>query len=307
MLLQVTADIFSGRENPSWTLGEFQASEVLRKLAQQREAIAGLETGWQDLGYRGLVLSILDDSSAARYDLPVDFRLAGGGSHNESAALEIAEGLVAQMPVDEGASVTESSMSAGVRDWVAEQMSAPPYAADPEASSGPLQAREEPEAHEGPPDESAAAAACQFWATAFNPGFWNNDPYVRSWNNCYNYAVNRRTNTFAQPGRASGYTAAMACNSVAQGASLDGARWWGNCFPPGTGGIWVMALVVAPGFDYHWYRYSAEGFWGHKPGGTAAKNTDNSGAIVYSPYYSARSPYTNFCGYLQCSYGMRIT
>jgi len=36
-------------------------------------------------------------------------------------------------------------------------------------------------------------------------------------------------------------------------------------------------LVVAPGYDYHWYRKQLEGFWGHKPGGTAARNYETTG------------------------------
>lgn len=38
----------------------------------------------------------------------------------------------------------------------------------------------------------------------FNPSKWNNDLHVRRNNNCYNYAKNKITNTFAQPGRGSG-------------------------------------------------------------------------------------------------------
>jgi hypothetical protein len=40
--------------------------------------------------------------------------------------------------------------------------------------------------------------------TAYNPGFWNT-PAVQPKNNCYNYAMNWRSDTFAQPGRISGH------------------------------------------------------------------------------------------------------
>src|SRR5690606_15255980 len=33
----------------------------------------------------------------------------------------------------------------------------------------------------------------------YNPGKWNNDPNIRTRNNCYNYANDKITNTFAQP------------------------------------------------------------------------------------------------------------
>jgi hypothetical protein len=58
-----------------------------------------------------------------------------------------------------------------------------------------------------------------------------------------------------------------------------------NC--PGSGFI-----------DFHWYRKSREGFWGHKPGGTAARITDNSGHIIYNPQTANRGPYTIFCRYM---------
>jgi hypothetical protein len=38
-------------------------------------------------------------------------------------------------------------------------------------------------------------------------------------------------------------------------------------------------------------------FWSHKPGGTAARNTDNSGRVITNPETCNRGPYTQFCGY----------
>src|SRR5690606_5055184 len=45
---------------------------------------------------------------------------------------------------------------------------------------------------------------CQYEESRFNPTFWNANNHVRYNNNCYNYGRNWKTNTFAQPGRASG-------------------------------------------------------------------------------------------------------
>jgi hypothetical protein len=58
-----------------------------------------------------------------------------------------------------------------------------------------------------------------------------------------------------------------------------------------------MALVIDPGNDYHWYRHQRGGFWGHKPGSTAARNVDNSNALVVNPETCNRGGYTDFCGY----------
>jgi hypothetical protein len=73
-----------------------------------------------------------------------------------------------------------------------------------------------------------------------------------------------------------------------------------NCFPDSERPRYLVALVVAPGpgfVDYHWYRKMKEGFWGHKPGGTAVRNLDNSGNIISDPASCDRGPYTHFCGY----------
>jgi hypothetical protein len=58
-----------------------------------------------------------------------------------------------------------------------------------------------------------------------------------------------------------------------------------------------VALVVAPGWDYHWYRRDENGRWSHKPGGTRATNLDNSMNPISNPETANRGPYTDFCGY----------
>ena len=149
-------------------------------------------------------------------------------------------------------------------------------------------------------------SGCYLEGASFNPTFWNTTT-VRPYNNCYNYATNRRTDTFAQPGRATcAGTSTMACTNVSAGARSDGALDSG-CAASTQAPRWYMALVVAPGYDYHWYRWQSNGYWGHKPGSTAAKNTDDSGVVITSPQTANRGPYTSFCGYwfAQNSMGIR--
>jgi hypothetical protein len=139
--------------------------------------------------------------------------------------------------------------------------------------------------------------ACAYEVSRFNPGFWNAATVVGR-NNCYNYARNWRTDTFAQPGRAHGAQAsAMECPDVTQAALADGLKHRCDCLPDSEYPRRLMALVVAPGGDYHWYRRQEGGFWGHKPGHTPARNTDNNGALVVNPETAARGWYTDFCGY----------
>jgi len=139
---------------------------------------------------------------------------------------------------------------------------------------------------------------------SYTPAFWNDNGFVQGHNNCYNYANNKRTDTFAQPGRRAGaiYPQPIACGGVYQAALADGLTPLpasGKCSCKDT-----VALVVDPGVDYHWYRRDQNAMWTHKPGGTQATNLDNSNNPISNPETANRCGawlcYTDFCGYM-CS------
>lgn len=138
----------------------------------------------------------------------------------------------------------------------------------------------------------------------YDPAAWNDANGIQYSNNCYNYACNIQTNTFAQPGLASGneYTT-LTCPSVGAGAQSDGLAPI-NC-DEGCGCgecCHLVALVMAPGIDFHWYRRDRNGMWSHKPGGTQARNVDNSGQPITDPRTADRGMYTQFCGcYCVCT------
>ncbi|MEI8146726.1 MAG: hypothetical protein WCH83_14800, partial [Alphaproteobacteria bacterium] len=136
-------------------------------------------------------------------------------------------------------------------------------------------------------------------APAYSPAFWN-QPSIQPRNNCYNYANNRATNTFAQPGRAHGaQTSTMQCAQVNAAAIKDGLRNVPNFTTPlAKGRGWYVALVIWPNVDYHWYRQDNVGCWSHKPGSTPARNTDNSGKPITDPRTCNRGGYIQFCGYM---------
>lgn len=158
----------------------------------------------------------------------------------------------------------------------------------------------------------------------YDPGYWNASNR-RGSNNCYNYATNKATNTFAQPGRAYfGFNPinqnSISCTEVRSFASLDGTL---QTYQGVETFLFVgytesaqcpsdrpsrLALVVAPGFDYHWYRVDANtgGLWSHKRGGTNAKNVDESGQLIYSVETADRNEYVEVCGYF-CSYSTSTT
>lgn len=142
---------------------------------------------------------------------------------------------------------------------------------------------------------SAAARIGVLAAPPYDPGKWNNDPNIRTRNNCYNYASDKITNTFAQPGRGSGsmYTA-FDCANVGAAAQRDGQILIPNPNITPTQGH-IVTLVMWPGNDFHWYRRDANGMWSHKPGSTPARNTDNSGNLISDPNTCDRGPYTAVC------------
>lgn len=132
---------------------------------------------------------------------------------------------------------------------------------------------------------------------AFEPAFWNSDSFVQAKNNCYNYANNRRTNTFAQPGLGSGtWSPSLSAANLVLRATSDGLEPTTR-YAASPSGKTKVALVIWPGQDYHWYRLDNNGRWTHKRGVSPATHLDNSGWIIYNPEWANRGPYTEFVGY----------
>lgn len=140
---------------------------------------------------------------------------------------------------------------------------------------------------------------------------WNTDSNIQNRNNCYNYASNYRSDTYGQPGQAAGskWNDLSACSvpagniSAKAGAIADGLidipANNNKCVSPGH----TVALVVSPGWDYHWYRKGRNGNWSHKMGGTPATILDNSGNPITDPRTANRGSYTDFCTFMQVIHG----
>jgi hypothetical protein len=135
-----------------------------------------------------------------------------------------------------------------------------------------------------------------------NAGFFNDPEHVTR-NNCYCFASNHRADVrYALPGRRGGRPAtSITCAGVIDGLRADG--WQDGCQPDGL----TIAMVIWPNVDYHFSRLVTGGpywWWGHKPGGTPAKYTDDCGHAIYqyhgqgyAPNNICRGSYTDFCGY----------
>jgi hypothetical protein len=136
------------------------------------------------------------------------------------------------------------------------------------------------------------------------PEWWNDQGLKQFNNNCYNYGTNYRTDTFAQPGRGSGFPFTnLSCGVVKIGALRDGlvdASQIGNQCPPEGH---LVALVVAPRFDFHWYRKTRDGLWTHKIGPEPVTPFDNAGRLILDPRTADRGPYTEFCGFMVVHHG----
>ncbi|WPU66584.1 hypothetical protein [Peredibacter starrii] len=133
----------------------------------------------------------------------------------------------------------------------------------------------------------------------FNPEFWY-DYDVLTTNNCYNYATNRAEGSWAQPGEASGEKyKSMTCKDIYKAASKD----WGliptSYFPLSANQKeTLIALVVNPGIDFHWYRRGSNNIWSHKLNFQVLE-TDSSDRLITDPVTADRGRYSEFCGYFK--------
>lgn len=302
-MLQITADVFSGRPNPvSVVADEAEVRATLQELTRDRGLLSETAPAQAGLGFRGFLIEALSDELAQDFQLGPSLYLAADVQATGGRTAELSERLIALMERGDTPAWAEDVMplEAPLRDFLTAQL---------QRTSG-VSVADVVEAAPAAPAEAEApvtAVTCLIELGAFNPGFWNNNPAVRARNNCYHYASNKRRDSFrvvaggGQPGAGCGqmYTA-ITCAEVTRAALCDRLHRRFDCFPDSEKPRYLVALVVAPGpgfVDFHWYRKQKEGFWGHKPGMTNAINTDNSNRVITDPQTANRGPYTHFCGY----------
>lgn len=287
MALQITIDVFSGRPNPVVVLDGREADEALARLQPARRLRAG-EPGPPPasmLGYRGLVVEQIDGLAGR---LPRMFRVANGDLFGPRLAHRATDesfeeficgstGPIRRLQLGDDFSQTllrEIERLRTVRaDYVVKRVVWP----------------------------TRISCRC---APLYEPAWWNDGGPRQFNNNCYNYGTNYRSDTFAQPGLAAGamYTA-LTCASVLPAAEKDELinRPRANNRCPAEGHL--VALVIAPGWDFHWYRKGRNGRWTHKPGSTPVTNLDNSGVTISDPRTADRGPYTDFCTFMVVMHG----
>lgn len=308
-MLEVEIDVFSGTKNPTFQLSGKEEQELVDRITAQPEQISSVTDSMENfgLGYRGVIIRLIktdtgawskaepsDDISIPREatarpgGLPVECRLGTSPVSAESAAdwlltlserKHVAISDEVQEILQQGVQTLPSTREAGER---------PP--------EGEFDVDESREAQVAP--LGATWWACNSAYYNANASFFNQPEYVTR-NNCYCFASNHLANVrFALPGRRGGRPAtSITCGGVIDGLRADG--WIDGC----QVNTLTIAMVIWPNTDYHFYRVVTAGqdwWWGHKPGGTPARYTDNSNRPLkqpLSPINCDRGPYAHFCGY----------
>jgi hypothetical protein len=296
-MLRIEVDIFSGRPNPVWIITDRTESDrLLKVIAEAKGAVAKQGVGFMGLGFRELRVDLIADDEPRLRGLTRQFALGSTAAKDFKGSVALARRIIKAIPLRSEIKLVQHDLTpldAKLRDGMLERLEKyskrkfPPKRPRPWPPSNPLRTTIRDE----------KCTQCEYEVSQFNPGFWN-APSVQPHNNCYNYGRNWRTDTFAQPGRAHGaQTGIMECNTVTTAAMADGLVKRCRCLPISEWPRRLMALVIDPGWDYHWYRHQRGGFWGHKPGPTAARNTDDSNVIITNPETCDRGGYTDFCDY----------
>jgi hypothetical protein len=289
MAVRITIDIFSGRPNPVVDLTGKQAQAALERL-KPAEGIAADQAEKATtpiLGYRGLIVEQTGPKRTAR-DLPGRFRVASGYLVEGGLAHRATDADFETFFFSTKGYFSKVKEARKLRSIIRREIQRAAQTRDQIV----IQPKRFP---------IKVACAC---GPLYEPTWWNDGGQKQLNNNCYNYATNYRSDTFAQPGRAAGamYTS-FSCVSVLPASVKDqlenspGAN--NKCPPQGH----LVALVIAPNIDFHWFRKGRNGFWSHKPGSTAVTNVDNSGHFIVDPRTANRGMYTSFCTFMVVKHG----
>ncbi|XP_052767962.1 uncharacterized protein LOC128208439 [Mya arenaria] len=257
----VEMGVFSGRDDPRWVVGTRSPwfGRLSIMLAKSRSTRMA-----ERLGYRGFTVEVRNVFGQRVY------RTVGAGTNPE---LELV--LLNSSPTP-----LEGAVRRHVTDFLRRRVIRPlPVVLDPFDAL----------------NEDGALPYCRL--PDFNPLLWSRYPQVTR-NNCYNYATNRMTDTFAQPGRATGrrFSRPLTARGVLAATIRDGFIPLPHMYMYRS--TCVFALAIWPGVDYHFYRMDSNLMWSHKPGRTPVRNTDNSGSLIKDPRLADRGNYVVFAAYL---------
>ena len=234
MSVTVTLHVFSGRPDPAWELTDYQAQELADRLAAINKTTLMKPPGViGGLGYRGFTIEAVREKGL-------------------EPEIYIHRGIVDLTRFDLNLETDTSDLE----QWL--------------LSTGASEIEDEIEQHVNqelarPSDLSTASGASLTAVPPYNPGKWNNDSNIRLRNNCYNYANDKITNTYAPTRKRQRPNVLFVsqCADVGAAAQRDGLTPVSSASSTPAQGHFV-ALVIWPGQDYHWYRLDANALWSHK-------------------------------------------
>lgn len=152
----------------------------------------------------------------------------------------------------------------------------------------------------------------------YNPSMWKGTVEGRT--NCYDYALNAQINPktgeylWMIPGSSAGLSLSneLVTSSTVRKYIEEDAKKLGFRFEEVErdticeSGTYKVALFIAPGDDFHWYRQNADGFWSHKLSSKPVSCVDASGCPIFDPVRADRDysgilnsgpNYSEFIGY----------
>lgn len=283
MTMNINLDLYSGRPNPNWQLPTAVATRVFSLLNDLGFFKGSLQQPFSGrLGYRGVRINV-GPALSVKYRVPLSLSLSAASSFDHSKLMK------------ELSSVAWAADFLGIKgffDAIQSVIKSLAGRGGGSASGGAAK---------------AVMGPCGFEMLPFDASPWN-QPAFQPTNNCYAYAANQRKSYSSkpQPGIGSGSMfSAITGTDVGDAAKRDGAHVVTDCFPDSEKPRCLVALVIWPGEDYHWYRKHPD-CWGHKPGGTAARNTDESGVIITDPQTCDRGDYTEFTGYMLLPKSLKV-
>ena len=298
MALRITIDVFSGRPNPSVVVTGRAERALLEGIGRPRvvrDARAAARLPGARLGYRGVRIETLAENGAPRAApataARAALRIANGAVHRaDGASAPLDDPSLERFLVGPDGPLRAATQDARLLEHLAEVV----QRAAPAAARTRVRAR----ALEAGVELPERCACAPLW----EPAWWNDGGPIQSGNNCYNYAANVRTDTYAQPGRANAVMfASMSPADVRLAALADAlvdAPARNRC--PGKGHL--VALFVSP-WDFHWYRKHRNGFWTHKPGPDPVTQVDNAGQPIVDPRTADRAEYTQLVGFFTVQHG----
>jgi len=295
-MLAVELDIHSGLPNPRWILLPSEEQELLDRTLANPSLVSELTATTSELGYRGFIVRLIKEDegawsraqASAGSQLPMIFRVGGIVENENNTSKWLLD------TADKPNNPITPSLRDLLRDSTTHLI---------------------PTTQTGDGSATLLGGSNRCCASSFLPGtnydFWNQVNHVLR-NNCYNFAANHRSDTFAQPGQRGGRLRSVPIDAADVARALAADGWKVGCEPRNNLNIALVTMapnIYQPGGDFHFYRLVSTGpyTWGHKPGQAPASDTDTSGNRISDPQTCDRrmrlsdgsfiAGYTDFHGY----------